>query len=48
LFVTGAPHSEERLVVGSALYTADPHEAVVKATMKAMNRVLAHAPEASA
>ncbi len=48
LFVTGAPHSEERLVVGSALYTADPHEAVVKATMKAMNRVLAHTPEASA
>ncbi len=48
LFVTGAPHSEERLVVGSALYTADLHEAVVKATMKAMNRVLAHTPEVSA
>jgi diguanylate cyclase (GGDEF)-like protein len=48
LFVTGSPHTEERLVVGSALYTADPHEAVVKATMKAMNRVLAHGPQASA
>jgi diguanylate cyclase (GGDEF)-like protein len=44
LFVTGSPSTEERHVLGSALYTADPHEAVVKATMKAMNRVLAQAP----
>lgn len=45
LFVTGSPQTEERLVVGSALYTADPHEAVVKATMKAMNRVLSFTPQ---
>lgn len=40
LLVTGSPSKEERHVLGSALYTADPHEAVVKATMKAVNAVL--------
>ena len=45
LLVTGSPSREEHLF-GSALYTADPHEAVVKATMKAMNRVLAQAVKA--
>lgn len=40
LLVMGSPASEERHVLGSALYTADPHEAVVKATMKAVNQAL--------
>lgn len=40
VLVMGSPASESHHVLGSALYTADPHEAVVKATMKAMNRVL--------
>jgi diguanylate cyclase (GGDEF)-like protein len=39
LLVMGSPASAERHV-GSALYTADPHEAVVKATMKAVNHAL--------
>lgn len=47
LLVTGSPSKEERHVLGSALYTADPHEAVVKATMKAMNHVLVQAQLAS-
>jgi len=44
LLVTGSPSREERHVLGSALYTADPHEAVVRATMKAINRVLEQTP----
>ncbi len=48
LLVTGAPSSEERHLLGSALYTADPHEAVVKATMKAMNHILEQTPRALA
>lgn len=44
LLVTGTPAKEERHFLGSALYTADPHEAVVKATMKAINPVLAQEP----
>jgi len=40
LLVMGSPLNESHHILGSALYTADPHEAVVKATMKAMNRVL--------
>lgn len=39
LLITGTPMREEHLL-GSALYRSDPHEAVVKATMKAMNRML--------
>lgn len=42
LLITGSPSRAEHLL-GSALYTADPHEAVVKATMKAMNRMLMRA-----
>jgi len=42
LLITGSPSRAEH-VLGSALYTADPHEAVVKATMKAMNRMLTRA-----
>ena len=48
LLVMGSPTSEEHHVLGSALYTADPHEAVVKATMKAMNHVLEQAQRAPA
>ncbi|HXF82624.1 MAG TPA: diguanylate cyclase [bacterium] len=40
LLVSGTPASEEHLL-GSALFTADPHEAAVRATMKAVNRMLA-------
>jgi IMP dehydrogenase len=40
LLVSGTPASEEHLL-GSALFTADPHEAAVRATMKAVNRILA-------
>lgn len=40
LLVMGSPSNEAHHILGSALYTADPHEAVVKATMKAMNHVL--------
>jgi len=39
LLVTGTPSQEEHLL-GSAIFAADPHEAVVKATMKAVNRML--------
>ncbi|MGH2399019.1 MAG: CBS domain-containing protein [bacterium] len=39
VLVTGTPTREEHLL-GSAIFTADPHEAVVKATMKAINRML--------
>ncbi len=48
LLVTGTPAKEERHFLGSALYTADPHEAVVKATMKAINPVLAQERPAAA
>ncbi len=40
LLVSGSPTRADRLI-GSALFTADPHEAAVKATMKAINPVLA-------
>ena len=39
LLVSGTPSKEEHLL-GSALFTADPHEAAVRATMKAINRML--------
>ena len=39
LLVSGTTAKEEHLL-GSALFTADPHEAVVRATMKAINRML--------
>lgn len=42
LLITGSPAREEHLL-GSAFYSADPHEAVVKATMKALNRMLSRA-----
>src|SRR5256712_7616766 len=48
LLVMGSPTSEEHHVLGAALYTADPHEAVVKATMKAMNHVLEQTQRAPA
>jgi len=35
-----SPMHEEHLI-GSAVFTADPHEAAVKATMKAVNLLLA-------
>lgn len=38
LLVSGAPGQEEHLL-GSALFTTDPHEAAVKATLKAINRL---------
>lgn len=41
LLICGTPAQEEHLL-GSAIYTSDPHEAAVKATMKAMNWMLAH------
>jgi diguanylate cyclase (GGDEF)-like protein len=44
LLITGALAQPEQYLVGSALFTSDPHEAVVKATMKAMNRMLDHGP----
>ncbi|HET6948095.1 MAG TPA: GGDEF domain-containing protein [bacterium] len=39
LLVSGTTANEEHLL-GSALFTADPHEAAVRATMKAINRML--------
>jgi len=44
LLVTGTP-TKEAHVIGSALFTADPHEAAVRATMKAVNRLLRHHSE---
>ncbi len=43
LLVAGTPSGGPQYLLGSALFTADPHEAVVRATMKAVNRILAHA-----
>jgi diguanylate cyclase (GGDEF)-like protein len=43
LLVAGTPEGSPQYLLGSALYTADPHEAVVRATMKAVNRILAQA-----
>ena len=40
VLVSGSPMYQDHLV-GSAVFTADPHEAAVKATMKAVNPVLA-------
>ena len=42
VLLSGSPMHEEHLI-GSAVFTADPHEAAVKATMKAINLVLAGA-----
>jgi len=39
MLVSATPTQEEHLL-GSALFTADPHEAAVRATMKAINRLL--------
>lgn len=39
LIVSGTTAKEEHLL-GSALFTADPHDAAVRATMKAINRML--------
>lgn len=39
LLVSGTAAKEEHLL-GSALFTADPHDAAVRATMKAVNRML--------
>ena len=40
LLVSGTAAKEEHLL-GSALFTADPHEAAGRATMKAINRIMA-------
>ena len=42
VLASGSPMPEEHLI-GSAVFTADPHEAAVKATMKAINHLLAGA-----
>ncbi|MDQ7819539.1 MAG: CBS domain-containing protein [Armatimonadota bacterium] len=43
LLVAARPGGGPHYLLGSALFTADPHEAVVRATMKAVNRILAQA-----
>jgi IMP dehydrogenase len=42
--LVSASTTHEEHLIGSAVFTADPHEAAVKATMKAVNRILAGVP----
>lgn len=48
LLVLGAPGAGEQLLLGSTITTEDMQEAIVKATLKALNRTLARMPAALA
>lgn len=41
LLVLGSPAGEEQMLIGSTIATEDPQAAIVKATLKAVNRTLA-------